>query len=173
MKEHAWKVCVRQKRTEGSNPSLSAILSVGPGSCPFVERFQARLRALGFPQRAATPLKNSAGIPIPLRGMERVRILSLKGLSRRQQAIVRVGQQEPARVWTVCRNRHQTARQDHKPWPNRDALQKATKGRFALHSQSAQMVTHAFLAHGDTAQQFDARTEGISATPTRTRCSTP
>ena len=23
-KEHAWKVCVRQKRTEGSNPSLSA-----------------------------------------------------------------------------------------------------------------------------------------------------
>ena len=26
-KEHAWKVCVRQKRTEGSNPSLSAIQS--------------------------------------------------------------------------------------------------------------------------------------------------
>jgi hypothetical protein len=25
LKEHAWKVCVRQKRTEGSNPSLSAI----------------------------------------------------------------------------------------------------------------------------------------------------
>ena len=24
-KEHAWKVCVRQNRTEGSNPSLSAI----------------------------------------------------------------------------------------------------------------------------------------------------
>ena len=24
LKEHAWKVCVRQKRTEGSNPSLSA-----------------------------------------------------------------------------------------------------------------------------------------------------
>ena len=23
-KEHAWKVCVRQNRTEGSNPSLSA-----------------------------------------------------------------------------------------------------------------------------------------------------
>ena len=27
LKEHAWKVCVRQKRTEGSNPSLSAIFS--------------------------------------------------------------------------------------------------------------------------------------------------
>ncbi len=25
-KEHAWKVCVRHKRTEGSNPSLSANL---------------------------------------------------------------------------------------------------------------------------------------------------
>ena len=23
-KEHAWKVCIRQKRIEGSNPSLSA-----------------------------------------------------------------------------------------------------------------------------------------------------
>ena len=28
-KEHAWKVCVRQKRTEGSNPSLSAIFTKG------------------------------------------------------------------------------------------------------------------------------------------------
>ena len=28
-KEHAWKVCVRQKRTEGSNPSLSAITQAG------------------------------------------------------------------------------------------------------------------------------------------------
>ena len=27
LKEHAWKACVRQKRTEGSNPSLSAWLS--------------------------------------------------------------------------------------------------------------------------------------------------
>ena len=26
-KEHAWKVCVRHKRTEGSNPSLSATQS--------------------------------------------------------------------------------------------------------------------------------------------------
>jgi hypothetical protein len=25
LKEHAWKACVRLKRTEGSNPSLSAI----------------------------------------------------------------------------------------------------------------------------------------------------
>ena len=93
--------------------------------------------------------------------MERIRILSLKSLSRRQQAIIRVGQQEAARVWTVCRDRHQTARQDHQSWPNRDALQKATKGQFALHSQSVQRVAHAFLANGDTAQQLrnQGRTE--------------
>jgi hypothetical protein len=30
-KEHAWKVCVRQKRTEGSNPSLSASQSAVNG----------------------------------------------------------------------------------------------------------------------------------------------
>ena len=24
LKEHAWKVCIRRKRIEGSNPSLSA-----------------------------------------------------------------------------------------------------------------------------------------------------
>ena len=30
-KEHAWKVCVRQKRTEGSNPSLSASQSAANG----------------------------------------------------------------------------------------------------------------------------------------------
>ena len=35
-KEHAWKVCVRQKRTEGSNPSLSASqIEMGP-MAPFL-----------------------------------------------------------------------------------------------------------------------------------------
>ena len=35
-KEHAWKVCVRQKRTEGSNPSLSASqIKMGP-KAPFL-----------------------------------------------------------------------------------------------------------------------------------------
>ncbi len=27
LKAHAWKVCIRQKRIEGSNPSPSAIIS--------------------------------------------------------------------------------------------------------------------------------------------------
>ena len=92
--------------------------------------------------------------------MERVRILSLKGIGNRQSAMIRAGQMEAARVWTLCRDRHLAARQEHGPWPNREALQKATKGRFALHSQSVQMVTHAFLANVDTAQQL--RNQGRS-----------
>ena len=92
--------------------------------------------------------------------MERVRIVSFKGLPKRQQAIIHDGQMEAARAWTVCRDTHLAARQEHGKWPNRDALQKATKGRFALHSQSVQMVAHAFLANVDTAQQL--RSQGRS-----------
>ncbi len=92
--------------------------------------------------------------------MERVRTVSLKGIPKRQQSIVREGQMEAARVWTACRDEHLAARREHGRWPNRDDLQKATKGRFALHSQSVQMVTHAFLANVDTAQQL--RSQGRS-----------
>lgn len=86
--------------------------------------------------------------------MERVRVVSLKSIRHRQSVMIRAGQMEAARVWTVCRDAHLGARQKHGEWPNRDVLQKATKGRFALHSQSVQMVAHAFLANVDTAQQL-------------------
>lgn len=85
--------------------------------------------------------------------MERVRILSLKGISKRQAAVIRQGQMEAARVWTECRDMHVKARRENAPWPNRDALQKATKSRFALHSQSIQMVAHTFLANVDSARE--------------------
>lgn len=93
--------------------------------------------------------------------MERVRIVSLKCLSRRIQSTIRDGQMTAAEVWTACRDAHLTAREGHQKWPNRDTLQKATKGRFALHSQSVQMVTHTFLANVDTAKQLrsQGRTE--------------
>ncbi|HLQ29838.1 MAG TPA: hypothetical protein VK140_11460 [Ktedonobacteraceae bacterium] len=48
---------------------------------------------------------------------------------------------------------HKAARMEHTRWPGRNELQKATKGRFALHSQSIQMVVHAFLANIDTTTQ--------------------
>lgn len=48
---------------------------------------------------------------------------------------------------------HKAARVAHGKWPGRTDLQQATKGRFALHSQSVQMVVHAFLANVDTTRQ--------------------
>lgn len=49
---------------------------------------------------------------------------------------------------------HKEARTSHTVWPGRNALQKATKGKFALHSQSVQMVVHAFLANVETTRQL-------------------
>jgi putative transposase len=51
---------------------------------------------------------------------------------------LREAQQEAALVWNACVALHKDARMNHLKWPGRDALQKATKGRFALHSQSIQ-----------------------------------
>ncbi len=61
---------------------------------------------------------------------------------------------EAAQVWNLCCELHKKARATHTTWPGRDALQKATKGRFALHSQSVQMVVHAFLANVETTRQL-------------------
>ena len=47
---------------------------------------------------------------------------------------------------------HKTARQEHTKWPGRNELKQATKGRYALHSQSIQMVFHAFLANIETSR---------------------
>ena len=49
---------------------------------------------------------------------------------------------------------HKSARLTHEKWPGRNALQKVTKGRFTLHSQSVQMVGHAFLANVETTRQL-------------------
>jgi len=64
--------------------------------------------------------------------METVRIYRLDHLPRVLAARLRDAQMEAARVWTLCRDLHQAARHHQLPWPTRDDLQKATKGRFAL-----------------------------------------
>lgn len=77
--------------------------------------------------------------------MKRVRILSLKGISKRQQVIIRDGQMEAAQVWTLCRAMHLNARKEQAPWPGKAEFHKATRGGlFALHSQSVQQVFRAF-----------------------------
>jgi len=61
---------------------------------------------------------------------------------------------EAAKVWNLCGEIHKQARMSHTKWPGRNELQKATKGQFALHSQSVQMVVHAFLANIDTTRKL-------------------
>ena len=61
---------------------------------------------------------------------------------------------EAANIWNLCVEIHKQARMSHTRWPGRNDLQKATKGQFALHSQSVQMVVHAFLANIETTRQL-------------------
>jgi len=83
-----------------------------------------------------------------------VRIEVLTGVSRRMSLIIRNGHMEAGKVWSACRDALKAAMTERGKWPNRDFLQKHTKGQFGLHSQSAQMVCHAFLANVDTARQL-------------------
>lgn len=85
--------------------------------------------------------------------LQTVRILQLPNLPDSVRTGIRNGRMEAAKVWTRCRDLHLAARKDSTKWPNKDMLQKATKG-FGLHSQSAQMVCHAFLANIDTTTQL-------------------
>jgi len=89
-------------------------------------------------------------VPITL---QTVRIIQLPTLTSTVRSSIRLGRMEAAKVWTQCRDLHLAARKDSTKWPNKNALQKATKGH-GLHSQSAQMVCHAFLANIDTTTQL-------------------
>jgi putative transposase len=61
---------------------------------------------------------------------------------------------EAARVWTQCRDLHLAARQAHTRWPTERDFQAATKGQFALHSQTVQMIFHTFLANVETTREL-------------------
>ncbi|MHB1701922.1 MAG: RNA-guided endonuclease InsQ/TnpB family protein [Acidobacteriaceae bacterium] len=87
-----------------------------------------------------------------------VRIVRLQPHSGLRRRLVSA-QQESARVWTACRDALREAIEAGVKWPSKDDLHKRTKGgKFALHSQSIQEVTHLFLANVDTARQL--RTAG-------------
>ena len=86
--------------------------------------------------------------------MQTVRIYRLKDLDRRTRARLRAAQLEAARVWMYCLERHRLARSERTRWPDRDDLQRETKGgQFALHSQSIQLVCQQFLANVETIKQ--------------------
>jgi putative transposase len=87
--------------------------------------------------------------------METVRIYRLNDLDPRTRQRLKAAQMEAARIWMYCVERHRAARAEHAPWPYRDDLQRETKGgKFALHSQSTQMVCHQFLANVETIKQL-------------------
>jgi putative transposase len=86
--------------------------------------------------------------------METVHIYPLLTLRPSLRRRLLAAQQEAARVWTACRDLHLAARQQHTRWPDREDLQQATKGGFALHSQTVQMICHQFLANVDAAREL-------------------
>src|SRR5579864_1393409 len=87
--------------------------------------------------------------------MDTVRIFPLRDLSKGQRLYLKAAQMEAARVWMYCVERHRQARSARLPWPSRDDLQRETKGgKYALHSQSIQMVCQQFLANVQTIHQL-------------------
>src|SRR5262245_60766243 len=86
--------------------------------------------------------------------MKNVRVYRLDHLSPSQFGRLKAAQQEAARVWNFCVERHKEARLTHAAWPGRNDLQRATKGHYGLHSQSVQMVVHAFLANIETTRRL-------------------
>ncbi|GGE18542.1 transposase [Marinithermofilum abyssi] len=60
---------------------------------------------------------------------------------------------ESALVWNECLQLSKQYYMDHKKWISKSELQKATKGRFNLHSQSIQAVCHKYLFARDSAYQ--------------------
>jgi putative transposase len=93
--------------------------------------------------------------------MKTVRIYRLDHLSPSQLNQLKTAQQEAAQVWNVCMQTHQAARLAHMRWPTHHELHRATKGRFALHSQSVQAVFRAFLANIETTRTLRKEHPGM------------
>jgi len=83
-------------------------------------------------------------------GMKTVKIYRLNNLSSSRFQRLKEAQMEAAQVWNMCCELHKNARQHHTQWPGQNEMQQATRGRFALHSQSVQAVFRAFLGTIDT-----------------------
>jgi putative transposase len=86
--------------------------------------------------------------------MKAIRAYRLENLPRSQFSRLKAAQMEAAQVWNRCMEMHKQARLEHTHWPGRNELQQATKGRYALHSQSIQMIVHAFLANVETTREL-------------------
>ena len=63
---------------------------------------------------------------------------------------LKAAQMESAKVWNECMETHKKCRIAQTSWSNQTQLQKLTKGKYELHSQSVQIVCQAFLANVDS-----------------------
>lgn len=63
---------------------------------------------------------------------------------------LKAAQLESAIVWNECMEAHKQCRINQTSWLNQTALQKLTKGKYQLHSQSVQLVCQTFLANVDS-----------------------
>jgi putative transposase len=88
--------------------------------------------------------------------MNTVKIYRLTHLSPTLFGRLKTAQMEATQVWNYCYELHKAARTTHGTWPGQNELQQATKGQFALHSQTVQMVVHAFLTTIETTQMLRA-----------------
>src|SRR6266496_780527 len=86
--------------------------------------------------------------------MKTIRVYQLNHLAPMLFHRLKEAQMEAAQVWNCCMEMHKQARLKHTRWPGRNEMQQATKGHFALHSQSVQMVVHAFLANITTTREL-------------------
>ncbi len=62
MKEHAWKACIRGNRIEGSNPSLSAILSNQPRCAAFIFPADCKSGSCAMEAREPCQVRKEAAI---------------------------------------------------------------------------------------------------------------
>jgi putative transposase len=60
---------------------------------------------------------------------------------------------ESALVWNECLRLAKEYHLEHKKWISKSELQKQTKGKFHLHSQSIQAVCHKYLFARDSSHQ--------------------
>jgi putative transposase len=86
--------------------------------------------------------------------MKAVRVYQLMHLAPTLFRRLKEAQMEAAEVWNLCMETHKAARLAHAPWPQHSSLHQATKGRFALHSQSVQAVFRAFLGTIETTRKL-------------------
>jgi putative transposase len=81
-----------------------------------------------------------------------VRIIPLRGLSKTQTELCSVLRQEAGRCWTDMLHAHIESRGGK--WLSSGELEKLSKGKYALHSQTVQGLAQKLIANVDTARQL-------------------